>query len=94
MDILLTQGFLHLAENIFELLDNVSLSQARSVCQKWKWVIERQKCYWKRIVQCAKSHHMCQSPEWIDLIANMESQNRHDNLTQNTFHTKFRKILK
>ena len=40
-DILLTQGFLHLAEDIFELLDNVSLGHARSVCQKWKWVIEK-----------------------------------------------------
>ena len=76
MDILLTQGFLHLAEDIFERLDNVSLGQARRVCKQWKWVIEEQKYYWQRIVQSAKSHHVCQSPEWIDLMANMEAKSR------------------
>ena len=55
MDILLTQGFLHLAEDIFERLDNVSLGRARRVCKQWKWVIEEQKYYWQRIVQSAKN---------------------------------------
>ena len=83
MDILLTQGFLHLAEDIFELLDDSSLVQARAVCKRWKWVIERQKWYWKRIVRFAKLHRICQSEEWIELIETMESHQRH-NLTKDT----------
>ena len=81
MDILLTQGFLHLAEDIFEILDDYSLVQALKVCKQWNWVIERQKHYWERIVKRAKLHLICQSEEWLELIRVMESHKRH-NLTE------------
>ena len=50
----LIERFPHIAEQIFECLDNKSLGKCREVVKSWQAFIDQRNLPWKRIVKVEK----------------------------------------
>ena len=50
MEQIINIGVPHIGEQIFEELDNQSLTKCREVCKSWKKIIDRKNIPWNRIL--------------------------------------------
>ena len=79
-ELIVTQGFDHVASSIFQDLKDVDLANARSVCKHWYLYISKQKFYWRRILIKAQKRSHITNPEWKSLLESILEVNEFQDL--------------
>ena len=67
-ELVVTQGFDHVAASIFQDLNDQDICHAKLVCKQWYLYIIKQKFYWRRILIKAQKRSNISNPEWKSLI--------------------------